>query len=101
MITVVAKLQAAEGKADELKAVLTEMVGNVAANEKPAVGLYSLHTSDTDPNLFLFYEQYASAEALDAHGKTAHMAAMGGKLGAGKLLAGRPVIERYTQIAGV
>jgi hypothetical protein len=29
------------------------------------------------------------------------MAAMGGKLRDGGLLAGRPSIERYTQIAGV
>jgi quinol monooxygenase YgiN len=49
----------------------------------------------------MFYEQYSSQEAFDAHGKTAHMAAMGGKLRDGGLLAGRPSIERYTQIAGV
>lgn len=99
MITIVAKLQANAGKEEELKAVLTEMVGNVKANEAGAVTSYSLHVSDTDPTLFLFYEQYSSAEALDAHGKTDHMRAMGAKLGG--LLAGRPVIERYTQIAGV
>ncbi|MFN0095275.1 MAG: putative quinol monooxygenase [Dehalococcoidia bacterium] len=101
MITLVAKLTAAEGKADELKAVLSQMVADVAAAEKGPVACYSLHTSDTDPNVFLFYEQYASKEAVDAHGKTPHMAAMGGKLAAGKLLAGRPVIERFTQIAGI
>ena len=99
MITVVAKLQANPGKEDELRAVLTEMVGNVKANEAGAVTSYSLHVSDTDPTLFLFYEQYSSAEALAAHGKTDHMRAMGAKLGG--LLAGRPVIERYTQLAGV
>jgi quinol monooxygenase YgiN len=99
MITVVAKLQANPGKEAELKAVLSEMVGNVKQHEAGAVPAYSLHVSDTDPTLFLFYEQYASAEALEAHGKTDHMKAMGGKLGG--LLAGRPVIERYTQIAGV
>ncbi len=99
MITIVAKLQANPGKEDELKAVLTEMVDNVKANEAGAVTSYSLHVSDTDPTLFMFYEQYSSAEALGAHGKTDHMRAMGAKLGG--LLAGRPVIERYTQLAGV
>lgn len=99
MITIVAKLQASPGKEDELKAVLTEMVGNVKTHEAGAVTAYSLHVSDTDPTLFMFYEQYANAEAFDAHGKTDHMRAMGAKLGG--LLAGRPVIERYTQIAGV
>lgn len=99
MITVVAKLQAAEGKADELRAVLTTMVNAVKANEAGAVPAYSLHTSDSEPGLFFFYEQYRDADALAAHSKTEHMAAMGGQLKG--LLEGRPVLERYTQIAGV
>jgi len=99
MITVVAKLQAVAGKEDELRAVLTEMVGNVKKAESGKVPRYSLHTSDSDPTLFMFYEQYANAEAFQAHGQTDHMKAMGARLGG--LLAGRPVIERYTQIAGV
>jgi quinol monooxygenase YgiN len=99
MITVVAKLQAAEGKQGELRAVLEEMVGNVKAHEAGKATMYSLHTSDADPTLFLFYEQYSSQDAFDAHGQTDHMKAMGGKLRG--LLAGRPEIERYTQIAGV
>ena len=57
MITIVAKLKAAEGKADELRSLLTEMVGNVKKHESAEVPVYSLHTSDTDPNTFLFYEQ--------------------------------------------
>jgi quinol monooxygenase YgiN len=99
MITIVAKLQANAGKEDELKAVLTKMVGDVKENEAGRVVRYSLHTADSDPTLFLFYEQYADQEALDAHGKTEHMAAMGASLKG--LLAGRPSIERYQQIAGI
>ncbi len=99
MITIVAKLQANPGKEEELKATLTKMVGEVKANEAGAVVRYSLHTADSDPTLFLFYEQYADQAALDAHGKTPHMAAMGASLAG--VLAGRPTIERYTQIAGV
>jgi quinol monooxygenase YgiN len=98
MITVVAKLQAVAGKEDELKAIFTEMVQNVKANE-PGVVSYSLHTTDNDPTLFMFYEQYASPEAFAAHGQTGHMKAMGAKLAG--VLAGRPVIERYTKITGV
>ncbi len=99
MITIVAKLQANAGKENDLRAVLTEMIGNVKKNEAGKAVAYSLHTSDSDPTLFMFYEQYADADALAAHGQTDHMKAMGGKLGG--LLAGRPVIERYTWIAGV
>lgn len=99
MITIVAKLTAVEGKADELRAVLTEMVGNVKAKEQGKALAYSLHTTDADPNTFMFYEQYADAAAVEAHNKTEHMAAMGGKLRG--LTASRPVIERYSQIASV
>lgn len=99
MISIVAKLQANPGKEAELRAVLAEMVGNVKQHEAGRVVTYSLHTSDSDPTLFMFYEQYADAAALQAHGTTDHMKAMGAKLGG--LLAGRPVIERYTKIAGV
>lgn len=99
MITIVAKLQAAPGKEGELKAVLSEMVGQVKAHEAGAVPTYSLHVSDSDPTLFLFYENYRDAEAATAHNTTDHMKAMGAKLGG--LLAGRPVIERYTRIASV
>lgn len=99
MITIVAKLQAAPGKEDELRAVLTEMVGKVKKHEAGAVTTYSLHTSDTDPTLFLFYETYRDAEAATAHNQTDHMKAMGASLAG--LLGGRPVIERYTRIASV
>jgi quinol monooxygenase YgiN len=98
MITIVAKLQAVEGKEGELKSILSDMVGKVKANE-PDVPTYSLHVSDEDPTLFLFYEQYANDQALKDHGVTDHMKAMGASLQG--LLAGRPVIERYTQVAGV
>ena len=100
-ITLVARLTAADGKADELRAALTEMVGNVKEKEAGKATAYSLHTSDAEPNVFMFYEQYSDEAAFEAHGKTEHMAAMGGKLRDGGLLAGRPSIERYTQIAGV
>ena len=100
MITVVAKLQAAPGKEDALKAVLSEMVGNVKANE-PGVPVYSLHTSDTEPGLFLFYEQYTNAEAAEGHLKTDHMRTMGRALRDQALTTAAPVIERYTLVASV
>ena len=98
MITVVAKLQAQEGKEAELEAVLSEMVEAVGENE-PGVPVYSLHVSDEDPTVYLFYEQYESPEAQTAHRETAHMTAMGAKLQG--LLAGRPEIARYTLVAGI
>ncbi len=101
MLTIVAKLQAAPGKEARLQSVLTEMVANVKANEAGKALAYSLHTSPKEAGLFLFYEQYASQEAIDAHGKTDHMRTMGRALRDEGLIAGPPVIEQYTQVAGV
>ena len=101
MLTIVAKLQAAPGKEARLQEVLTEMVGNVKTNEAGKTLVYSLHTSPTEAGLFLFYEQYANQEAIDAHGKTDHMRTMGRALRDEGLIAGAPVIESYTQVAGV
>lgn len=99
MICIVATLKANPGKEEELKAVLTEMIGNVKEKEAGKALIYSLHTTDSDPSSFVFYEMYADAEASEAHGKTEHMANMGGKLRG--LLAGRPEITRLTRIASV
>ena len=101
MLTIVAKLQAAPGKEDALKAALTTMVASVKANEAGKAVAYSLHTSNDDPTTFLFYEQYADDDAVAAHSKTEHMGALNSTIREGGLLAGRPVIERYTKIAGV
>lgn len=99
MITLVAKIQAADGKAAELEAALRTMVAAVAANEQGPMVTYTLHTSDTEPGTFLFYEQYRDAAAMEAHGKTPHMADLRAALGT--LTAGRPVAERYTEIARI
>ncbi len=101
MLTVIAKLQAAAGKEDALKAALTAMVAEVKANEAGKAVAYSLHTSNDDPTMFLFYEQYADDDAVASHSKTEHMGALNSTIREGGLLAGRPVIERYTKIAGV
>lgn len=98
MITTLAKLTAAEGKADEMREALTAMVASVGEHE-PGVSAYSLHTVDDDPNVFYFYEQYETADAQQAHGQTEHMKTLGGALQ--ELMAGRPEIVRLTQIAGV
>ena len=101
MITIVAKLKAAPGKAEALQTVLTEMVANVKQHEAGRALAYSLHTSDAEPGAFLFYEQYADEAAAADHGKTDHMRSMGRALRDQGLLDGAPVIERYTQVAGV
>ncbi|MDA0350697.1 MAG: putative quinol monooxygenase [Chloroflexi bacterium] len=98
MRTVIAKLQAREGKEAEMRAALEKMVAAVSTNE-PGVPKYELHTSDEDPTVFYFYEQYDSEDASAAHGASDHMKQLGEDL---KGVAGaRPEITRLTWIAGV
>ena len=48
--------------------------------KEPGCLAYNLHQSKADKTQFMFYEQWASKEALDAHGKMPYMKALGGKL---------------------
>jgi quinol monooxygenase YgiN len=99
MISLIAKLTVQPGKEDEFKAAGAEMVAAVKANEAGRTLMYTLTQSQKTPTDFYFIEKYADDEASAAHGKTPHMAAFGGKIGA--LLAGRPEIIRLDTIATV
>lgn len=99
MIYAIATLKAVAGKEDELKAALTEMVGEVKAKEKGQTITYTLHVSEKDPTTFVMYEVYADADAFAAHGKTEHMAAFGGKLRG--LLDGRVDVVKLNALASV
>ena len=73
VVTVVAKLRAAQGKGDALAALLEEQVG-VVRKAEPGCLVYRAHRSSKDPDLFLFYEQYRDQAALDAHRSAEHLA---------------------------
>ena len=73
-ITVVATFQARAGKEAELKAAL---LGLLAPTRKEAGCLnYDLHQLPEDLARFLFHENWTSRELLDAHLKSAHIAAL-------------------------
>ncbi|MGH1489302.1 MAG: putative quinol monooxygenase [Acidimicrobiales bacterium] len=94
-ISLIAKLTAAEGKADELKAALSAMI--VAAEEEAGLEVYSVHADNEDANVFYFFELYTDQAALDVHGKGDGMkAAMGALKG---LLGGRPDVTMLTPVA--
>ncbi|MEX2247939.1 MAG: putative quinol monooxygenase [Dehalococcoidia bacterium] len=99
MIAVIAKLTVQEGKEEDFKAAAAEMVAAVKANEAGRTLQYSLTQSLKAPAEFYFIESYADQDALDAHGKTPHMAAFGGKIGG--MLAGRPEIIRLAPVAAI
>lgn len=91
-ISMIAKLTAAEGRADELEQALAAVVA--AADEEDGLEIYSAHRADG--HVFYFFELYRDAEALAVHGKGERMReAMGGF---GGLLAGRPEIISMTPL---
>jgi quinol monooxygenase YgiN len=74
IVTVVATFQARPGKESELKQALISLV---APTRKEAGCLkYDLHVSPEDPAKFLFHENWTSQAHLDAHLKSAHIAAL-------------------------
>jgi quinol monooxygenase YgiN len=78
-IVVIARMKAKAGREQELEAAFREMITKVRT--EPGCQQYILHRALKDPTQFAFYEVYADKEALDAHGKTPHMAEMRSKLG--------------------
>jgi quinol monooxygenase YgiN len=89
MIGICAQFTCQAGKNAEFEALLSEFVTTVKANEAGAL-VYQLCQSKKDSNAYFMLELYANQEALDAHGKTDHMAALIGKIGG--FLAAAPVI---------
>jgi quinol monooxygenase YgiN len=73
VLTVVAKIRAAKGKGDALAVLLAEQAA-VVRKEEPGCLAYRPHRSNSDPDLFLFYEQYRDDEAFKAHRNAPHLA---------------------------
>ncbi len=65
MIAVTAYITARPGRENALKAQL-EAVIDACAHQEGLI-LYSVHQSLSNPAHFVFYEQFASQEALDKH----------------------------------
>jgi len=95
-ITVIAKLKVQPGKDTEFEAAAKQMIATVKELE-PGTLSYVLHKNTKDATEFVYYEVYQDQAALDSHGKTDHMKAFGGKIGA--LLAGRPEITKLDELA--
>ncbi|MCU0881642.1 MAG: antibiotic biosynthesis monooxygenase [Hyphomonadaceae bacterium] len=91
MIGICAQFVCAEGKAAEFEAMLGEFVTAVKASEAGTI-TYQLFADSKRPNHYFMLEIYADQAALDAHGKTDHMAALLGRIG--PLLGGAPVITQ-------
>ena len=73
LLTVVATMKAKQGKASELREVLIGLLAPTRA-EDGCVN-YDLHESNDSEGTFLFYENWTSQAALDAHLQTPHLKA--------------------------
>lgn len=94
-ITLIAKLTAKEGKADEVEAVLDSVCS--AASEEDGLEVYSAHKANDQEGVYYFFEMYRDGEALAVHGKGDQMKAAMGRFGG--LLAGAPEITMMTPVA--
>jgi len=97
VLTVVARIRAAQGKGDALAALLTEQVAAVRAAE-PGCLIYRPHRSTTNPDLFIFYEQYRDDAAFDAHRKAPHLAAFRERREREGLTEGAAEVEIYRSL---
>jgi quinol monooxygenase YgiN len=97
-VSIVAKLTAADGMADELKAAIADLVAAVADTE-PQTLVYAAAQDNDDPSVIWFFEHYGSEEAAAAHSGGTALADAGVKMRG--LLAGRPEVRRLTPISAV
>jgi quinol monooxygenase YgiN len=95
-VSVVARLTAADGKADELKAVVADLVAAVHAGE-PGTLVYAAAQDSENPDVFWFFEHYGSADDAATHSTGTALADAGGRMRG--LLAGRPEVHRLTPVA--
>ncbi|MEY2568920.1 MAG: hypothetical protein QOE35_3449 [Actinomycetota bacterium] len=77
-VAMIAKLTAADGKRDELAAVLEKIFP--AVDQEDGTEVYALHDDLGEPNVLWFYELYRDNDAMGAHGSSEAMKEMIGGL---------------------
>lgn len=95
MLTVIATIRARAGSELRAKEILTSLVAPTR-KEQGCVN-YDLHVRADQPGTFVFYENWTSAAALDAHLKTPHVQEALSEMG--PHLAGEPDIGRFEMIS--
>lgn len=72
-LTIVANIHAKPDQAELVRAELERLIPLTRAEE--GCVQYDLHLNQADPAHFVFFENWATREAFEAHMKTAHIAA--------------------------
>lgn len=97
LLTVIARMRARAGKEQELREALEALI-EPTSREKGYVN-YDLHQGLEDPRWFFFYENWDSAEDLDAHLQAPHLVEFASRLDEFIDESGPLVIERVRRIA--
>jgi quinol monooxygenase YgiN len=95
-IAIFANVVAQQGKADEVRAALGELVA--ATRLEPGNVMYRLHEDPAKPGDFHLFEIYRDQAAVDLHMGSAHFKAAIAKIGT--MLAGKPSIVPVKLVAG-
>ncbi len=93
-VVVVATLEAKPGREAELKQLLQSLLE--PTRREAGCMQYDLHVSADQPTKFLFYEIWASREALEAHFQSPHLTAALPR--AGELCAVEPGIQFWEKV---
>jgi quinol monooxygenase YgiN len=94
-VTIIGRLRARPGREAELRAAL--LVVLEASRSEAGCLNYDLHVAESDPALFVLYENWASQAALDAHFAEPHSRALAARFDT--LLAEPLAMERLTEIS--
>jgi quinol monooxygenase YgiN len=79
LLTVIAYMKAAAGKEGELRAALEALIE--PTSQEAGYVNYDLHEDVEHPGTFFFYENWESAEHLDAHLAAPHLVHFAGVMG--------------------
>ena len=96
MIVIAGQIPIRADKREEAVAAALEMAA--ATQQEAGCISYDFHASLADPNLILVFEEWETAEALQAHFETPHMAVFRQKLP--NIVAGKGKLKRY-EVASV
>lgn len=95
LLTIVASLRAKPGREDDLRDALLALVG--PTREEDGCVEYHLHQGVEDPALFTFYETWTSADLLETHLASRHVAEFGAL--AGDLTEAPADIQRLRRVS--
>jgi quinol monooxygenase YgiN len=97
MIILTAVIQAKPGKEEELKSLLTSLFPPVS--QEDGVIEYRLHSTQSVPGKFFFYEKYKDKQTLERHSNTPYLLDTFRRMDA--LISEKPQVELYEEIASI